>query len=188
MRGRRDRLIRCKHGLSHDLEIRAWCCDPVSIRRMRDGLHPAIVWAFETDVVQDGHLHQMTTRRPAPASQQDRSRLLMKARTLLSERSRRTQFFSRAMFGEPAWDMLLGLYVMNGRRVSVGKLTSLVDEPKTTALRWIDYLEKEHLIEKRPDFLDRRVVWVDLLDRGRQLLDVYLSSLPDDIGALDRSC
>jgi DNA-binding MarR family transcriptional regulator len=92
------------------------------------------------------------------------------------------------MFGEPAWDMLLGLYVMNGRRVSVGKLTSLVDEPKTTALRWIDYLEKEHLIEKRPDFLDRRVVWVDLLDRGRQLLDVYLSSLPDDIGALDQSC
>jgi len=83
------------------------------------------------------------------------------------------------MFGEPAWDLLLCLYIMDGRRVTFGKLVNMIGEPMTTAVRWLDYLEKEHLIARRPDPSDRRMVCIELLDRGRDILDSYFASSPD---------
>lgn len=95
------------------------------------------------------------------------------------ERKRRTQYFNSAMFNEPAWDMLLALYITEvaGSRQSVGKLISWVGVPQTTALRWIAYLEKEHLVSRETDLVDRRIMYIDLTERGRDSLERYLATM-----------
>jgi DNA-binding MarR family transcriptional regulator len=82
------------------------------------------------------------------------------------------------MLGEPAWDMLLQLYVSDHGRLAIRDLVLMTEEPKTTALRWISYLEKKGLVERRPDPMDRRLIVIELLDRGRQLLDDYFKDSP----------
>ena len=109
-----------------------------------------------------------------------RAKLIAKAKAVFVERNRRTEYLSRAMFGEPAWDMLLCLYILNGARVTFGKLVNMIGEPMTTGVRWIDYLEKEHLVARRADPNDRRLVCIELLDRGREILDSYFDSFPND--------
>lgn len=123
---------------------------------------------------------------PAHEGVVDRNRLAARARAIFFERKRRSQHFSPAMFSEPAWDMLLALYITDfaGGRQTVGKLISWVGAPQTTALRWIDYLEKERLVARHPEALDRRIVYVDLTDKGRSALDRYFSTLDDTFAAL----
>src|SRR4051794_19728001 len=91
----------------------------------------------KTNISGDIYLHKMQNGQKTPPPQVGRDNLIARARAILSERNRRTQFLNRAIFGEPAWDMLLGLYVLDGQPVSIGKLVNTVGEPKTTALRWL---------------------------------------------------
>lgn len=120
---------------------------------------------------------------PAPGSDDyclPRAELIARAETIFRERQRRNRFFSRSMFAEPAWDMLLALYVMQGHRVNVATLVSMVDVPQTTGLRWLQYLEKERLVRRVPDPDDRRQVSVHLIDPGFARLEAYLSSMYTD--------
>lgn len=108
---------------------------------------------------------------------QDRRVLIARAREMFVNRERRLQNFSRAMFGEPAWDMLLALYVTepSSARLTVSRLVTFSGAPPTTALRWIDYLEKDRLIMRRANPLDRRISLIELSDKGRSALDAYFS-------------
>ena len=133
---------------------------------------------FQLSRTNDNHLQKTSDANPFdPPS---RAKLIAKAKAVFAERNRRTEYLSRAMFGEPAWDMLLCLYILNGARVTFGKLVNMIGEPMTTGVRWIDYLEKEHLVARRADPNDRRLVCIELLDRGREILDSYFASLPND--------
>ena len=99
------------------------------------------------------------------------------ARTILEARQRRSGVLSKAMFGEPAWDMLLWLYAArsDGPRLSVGRLSAMSGSPATTALRWLDYLEKERLVEREPNPTDRRSEFVMLTGKGMSVMEQYLS-------------
>ena len=96
-----------------------------------------------------------------------------------SERRLRAQYFAPALFSEPGWDMLLGLYVADPiqGRVRTTQLAEIAGAALTTALRWIDYLETAKLVERQPHPNDRRIVWVVLTDRGRELLTEYFTNL-----------
>ena len=118
--------------------------------------------------------------RSSLSVQVPRSELVARAQAVALARAERAKFFGRAMFGEPAWDMLLGLYIAGNQPLSVGKVVSMTGEPKTTALRWLDYLEDKRLIGRNPDVHDRRFIWVNLLESGRERLDLYFSSLTDE--------
>lgn len=111
-----------------------------------------------------------------------RALLIGRADAVFSERMRRTRFLSPAIFGEPAWDMLLAAYIMEGRQLKVGTLGSMVNVAATTALRWVQYLEKERLVVKTPDPDDGRAVDIHLSDHGRGTLDAYFSSFPNGAG------
>lgn len=111
---------------------------------------------------------------PGPAE------LKSKARALISDRKRRARFFGRGMLGEPAWDMLLRLYVAEKGLLTIRDLIVMTEEPKTTALRWISYLENKGFVRRRPDSVDRRLIDIELLDRGRELLDAYFSEARRD--------
>lgn len=98
------------------------------------------------------------------------------AREILVDRRRRYQAFGKAMFGEPAWEILLLLYVLqSGSRTTVSRLADLSGATKSTALRWIDYLESQRWIQREPHPTDKRAVFIDLTRRGREALEVYLS-------------
>jgi DNA-binding MarR family transcriptional regulator len=92
-------------------------------------------------------------------------------------RRARIPIFNRSMFGEPAWDMLLELFINvdYGARHSVGRLCDLSGAPPTTALRWLDYLEKEKLVSRQANPTDRRTEFVEITDKGRSALEQYVS-------------
>lgn len=99
------------------------------------------------------------------------------AERIVKARRERIPLFSKSMFGEPAWDMLLELYLNKdrGRRHSVGRLCELSGAPPTTALRWLDYLEKAKFVARESNPTDRRTQFVEITDKGRTMMEQYLS-------------
>ena len=107
----------------------------------------------------------------------DRDKMVLRARIVLDSRQARAHYFNRAMFGEPAWDALLALYITDGieGRQSLGQIADWIQTPLTTVTRWIDYLEKERLVGREAHPTDKRIIYIRLREKGRQLLDSYLS-------------
>lgn len=108
--------------------------------------------------------------------QGERGKLERRAQRILTLRRRRAEGFGKAMFSEPAWDMLLILYASNSsERLTVNRLIRLSGASKATALRWIDYLVDQRLIARTPHPTDARCVFVVLTEKGKGSLDAYLS-------------
>jgi DNA-binding MarR family transcriptional regulator len=101
------------------------------------------------------------------------------AQTVLSKRRSRRSFFPADLFHEPAWDMLLALYVARReeRAMHVKVLVAASDAPVTTSQRWIEHLHRLGLIERSVDAHDRRRVEVALSDAGESAMTRYLESL-----------
>lgn len=128
-----------------------------------------------------GGLPPETKLLRASDGQPTREDLVARARIILNSRRLRWRYFSPAIFGEPAWDVLLVLYVteVSDARLTIGKLADWIKTPHTTALRWVGYLEKERLVERQPHPTDRRVIFIRLLEKGRVALEAYLRAVPD---------
>jgi DNA-binding MarR family transcriptional regulator len=96
-------------------------------------------------------------------------------------RDLRHKSFDRNLFGEPAWDILLTLYVIDAdqRRLSTRDLSKHANLALTTALRWLDYLEEQDLITRKTNTFDRRVVYVEISGKGRAAMDHYLAEMHD---------
>jgi DNA-binding MarR family transcriptional regulator len=109
-----------------------------------------------------------------------RYELRLRARVVINSRRHRFRFFKRSMFGEPAWDMLLVLYITEPAEgsQSISRLAELVETPLSTAVRWIDYLEREKLVEREPHPTDKRVIFIRLSEKGREQIDGYLCGQP----------
>ena len=78
--------------------------------------------------------------------------------------SRRTRHLPAEFLGEPAWEMLLELFIQfaGGAKVSTKSLCIASGLPDTTALRLIDRLEEAGLIERSQSQIDKRVTMVFL--------------------------
>ena len=94
---------------------------------------------------------------------------------LAENRRRRAEWFGDSIYGEPAWEMLLELYVSEGQtRSPVSRLAKRSGVAKATALRWLDYLQSKRLIDRDSHPTDARISYVQLTDLGRQKLEAYL--------------
>jgi DNA-binding MarR family transcriptional regulator len=115
-------------------------------------------------------------RRPGPSRA---------ARSIIKARSARRRFFDGELFADPAWDMLLELYALEGegRRISVSKLSLAAGVPCTTALRWLDKLEAESLLVREEDPSDGRRVWIMLSPNGIAAMDSYFRQIATDPSA-----
>jgi hypothetical protein len=115
-----------------------------------------------------------------PVDEQEGEELLRRAKHILNSRLLRSRYFNPAIFGEPAWDVLLVLFITDhsGGRQTLGKLADWIRTPPTSVLRWVSYLEKEKFLERRSHPTDRRTTFVQLLDRGRDAMVAYLRSVP----------
>lgn len=118
----------------------------------------------------------LTIQRPSSAP--DRELLLSRAKQHFRDRQLRRQYFSRVIFGEPAWDTLLVLYIseFSGRRLTISRVADWIETPLSTTQRWISYLQKEYLVGREGNPDDKRMAYVGLLDKGRTALDDYFTS------------
>lgn len=110
------------------------------------------------------------------------------ARQTYDDRRRRTKIFrSEDLFGEPAWDILLDLFIAakERRRVSVTSACIGSAVPSTTALRWITILERQGLLMREADPGDARRVYVKLSAHGYTAMLEYFASASRSIVLLD---
>jgi DNA-binding MarR family transcriptional regulator len=106
-------------------------------------------------------------------------RLAMFARFILTMRRSRESALPLIEFGEPAWDMLLDLYVQHveGHKVSVSSLCTAAAVPTTTALRWIDAMAGAGHFVRMPDPCDGRRVHVTLTPALLDAVETYLTDM-----------
>lgn len=94
----------------------------------------------------------------------------------LEKRRKRVAIFGPQMFAEPAWEMLLILYLSEGgQRHTQTSLSECSGASRSTGMRWIDFLVGQALICREEHPTDRRRNFVGLSDKGRELLELYLS-------------
>jgi len=105
-----------------------------------------------------------------------REALIEAARSELKRRSRRSKLLPEAMFGEPAWEILLLLYLeQRGARLTIARLTNGVGIAPTTVLRWLSFLQDRQLVVREDHPTDQRSFFVELTENAIEALDIYLS-------------
>lgn len=99
------------------------------------------------------------------------------AERLYKERRRRSRYLPGHLFAEPAWDILLDLFVngVRDRAISITSACIAGGIPATTGLRWLGVLEKEGLLVRGTSEEDARVTWVQLSDYGMAVMRGYLA-------------
>lgn len=118
-------------------------------------------------------------------SDQDWARM---AESEYKERRRRDAIFATAgLFGEPAWDMLLDIFVMhmNGKRISITSACIGACVPASTALRWLTILEQSGFVEREDDATDARRSFVRMSRTGVSKIKQYLAAKRQGPGPLD---
>lgn len=100
------------------------------------------------------------------------------AQSQIKARAARARHFRAALFADPAWDILLELFVAphEGRRVSISAVGLAAGIPLSTAIRWIKALETDGLVEKEDDPLDARRTFLRLTEEGGRAMIMYLRS------------
>jgi DNA-binding MarR family transcriptional regulator len=129
------------------------------------------------DEIKQAMLHlEMLLNVPTPATEaavfdERQIRAIRRARGL------RRNHFSAGLFADPAWDMLLDLYEaeLGQRKIAITALGLGADIPATTALRWINTLLDEGLVERSNDPLDGRRVFISLSAKGLESMQSYFA-------------
>lgn len=110
----------------------------------------------------------------APPGRQDHSHAEMAYR----QREKRLALFGTDadLLGEPAWDIMLDLYIAyeKGSRIAVSSACVAANAPPTTALRYLFRLQERSIIRREQDPFDRRRCYVRLTEKGLRLVAACL--------------
>lgn len=120
---------------------------------------------------------------PLPAAE-----LLAVARRLWLAALIRQRLFGRELFPDPAWNILLELFVAGeqGRDVTIKCACAAAGVPQSTALRHIAHLTEIRLITRHQNLSDARSAYLELTERARTRMVEFLTltaSCPDGLGA-----
>ena len=109
----------------------------------------------------------------------DAERLYRRAQWVRAFRLRRRDLLPGALFGEPAWDVLIELYLAHGRqRVSTTALSDGAGVAIATLLRWLEYLTQNDLVAVAKSSTDARMRFIDLTGKGLAAMTNFLRTLP----------
>ena len=88
---------------------------------------------------------------------------------------RREVFGAYDVLGDPAWDILLELYIsgLTGSGLYASVVGTDAGIPQSTALRWLTVLEKDGLVRRHVDPFDKRRQWVGVTPRARSLMEKH---------------
>jgi hypothetical protein len=97
----------------------------------------------------------------------------------IHERRIRDRFFDPVLFVDPAWNVLLDLYVAAAekRQISLSSASLAAGVPATTGLRYLDRLADAGLIERSSCTSDRRRVWISLTAQAEGDLSAYFAAI-----------
>lgn len=104
--------------------------------------------------------------------------LLELAKLDYRSRQQRYRHLPLVLFGEPAWDILLDLFIaaIQRRLISVSSACLASAAPFSTALRHLGKLERKGLVERIESNEDQRVVLVKLTDRSFNAMVNYYNN------------
>ncbi|WP_428334189.1 winged helix DNA-binding protein [Novosphingobium sp.] len=87
------------------------------------------------------------------------------------------------LFGEPAWDILLDLFISYAehKKISIMSAGLAAHASTTTALRWVWALEDAHLVERKLDRSDKRRSYVSLAPEGLNYMRETLAKIRDQL-------
>ena len=116
-------------------------------------------------------------KRRSPA--EDTERLYRRAQWVRAFRLRRRELLPDALFSEPAWDVLIELYLAHGRqRVSTTALSDGAGVAIATLLRWLEYLTQNDLVAVTKSPTDARMRFIDLTGKGLAAMTIFLRTMP----------
>jgi len=100
-------------------------------------------------------------------------------RIIRSAREGRGGFFSADLFADPAFDMLLFVFLEEeaGRPVETSACYRASGVPRTTAVRWINMLVSNGMFESAPHPTDRRLALLSLSEETRTGVREWLNGL-----------
>lgn len=137
----------------------------------------------EDDEEEKGGYAAVASDLPLPA--RDRAERLERWRDLAGRiyrfRRARDRLFG-PIFGEPAWDILLDLFVMEakGARVPVSSACIASGASHSTALRQVDELVRHGLVERVRDEQDKRRTYLMLSTHGLGKLAMVFEQFADE--------
>ena len=143
-----------------------------------NGSHRAVDFRdSEIDQIQR-QLDALRDRLISPAQKSgltDRDRVRI-VRNLCHARLRRNEIIGPNLFFDPAWDILLEVYLaeLEQRRVSVSNIGLTSGVPASTTIRWLTKLEEAEMLIKRDDPLDGRRVFISMTETATQMMNAYL--------------
>jgi hypothetical protein len=107
---------------------------------------------------------------------QERAQARAWADRLYDERRRRDALFPDGLFGEPAWDLLLAMFLARekGQAMILCKAYKAAGVSDTTGRRLLDRMEAEGLITRRRAPRSRKMRIVELTDMAAERLIDYL--------------
>jgi hypothetical protein len=119
--------------------------------------------------------HALSAISPRPGL----DRYVAKAESLYIARRRRERFLAADLLGEPAWDILLDLFIAarRGRVVSTSSACVGANVPATTALRWLQVLHDRGLVDRFADKRDSRRTLVSISPSGDRVIEAYLDTI-----------
>lgn len=129
-------------------------------------------------------LRASRSTRERPVEVTEAADLLEVAQSIYRLRRIRDNAFADRIFADPAWDILLDLFVAaeRGKKVSVSSACIGAAVPATTALRYISALVKHSLVSRHHNESDSRASWVALTPDGyekmRYVLTTYAKGSP----------
>ncbi|MBU3077280.1 hypothetical protein [Sphingomonas quercus] len=111
--------------------------------------------------------------RPADAIETDPAET---ARHLLEERRRRAALFGEDLFANPAWEIMLELFLASEThvRAPLARVGSAAGVPAAAARRWVDLLEERGLLRKIPDREAPDCMTVALTTEVQERMRAYL--------------
>lgn len=114
-----------------------------------------------------------------PTEEVDDATIDRLVREVVRSRRRRESHFQGELFGEPAWDILLELYAaeQSHQKLSVSSVCVASAVPPTTALRWVEKMEREGWLRREADPHDARRSWVFLTEQASTAMRTYLQGL-----------
>jgi DNA-binding MarR family transcriptional regulator len=90
-------------------------------------------------------------------------------------RCRRALFSEYDIFADPAWDIMLEMYVANATdtKLSITAVGLEAGVAPTTVLRWISVLENYGFVKRTADVSDKRRHWVYLTKKATNMLQEH---------------
>jgi PAS domain S-box-containing protein len=156
--------------------------DPYSITKRYIAADGSAIWVTNHVSL----FHTGTKRRQlatvevleTPRVEDQRRLLRVAAERILAKRRLRSHFFQGEMFGEPAFDLMLDLFVqeLSNRQTYTTSAAVASGAPLTTALRQITMLVERGLVCREADPVDRRRVLLRLTSDGSKQMWDYLAA------------